>query len=63
MKIIVRMIQIIRKSTYIFEANRHYPRIAIRTIFSWYPDILIKITKMTNTTNVYLNGHSIILIL
>ena len=44
----MRMIQIIRESTYIFEANRHYPRIAIRTIFSWYPDILIKITKMSN---------------
>jgi hypothetical protein len=33
---IMRLIQMIRISTYKFEPDRHYPRIAIRTAFPWY---------------------------
>ena len=33
---IARLIQLIRKSTYIFESDRQYPRIALRTVFKWY---------------------------
>jgi len=45
---ILRIVQIIRKSTYIFESDRHYPRIAIRTIFDTLTEIIKKITNKIN---------------